>query len=351
MTDCNEGNEIQTRRNRKQRTIVNLENINTIKRLKAAKHSTKFISETLNLSYSTVTKIIQKICNCEENEISLETICKKTGPKPKQIDYAANVSLIEIVQDDPTLNQKGMQLKLRETGKNFSISKISRTLKRLSYTRKRIKKRSARTISVDVINQRKVYARDIRLYSNSRLIFLDESGFNLHTGTMYGYSQVNTDVHRVVPANRGRNISLIALLSCSKINNYKLIDGPYNTVKLVDFLEESWSCNSIVHNDIIIMDNVRFHHNSDVKNWCEGKNIKIKYLPPYSPDLNPIENVFGTIKSRYSTIRPFASTNTMLKEYVGRVIANMNDDPDITYEGYFQRMREYLTLAYNGDYF
>ena len=68
------------------------------------------------------------------------------------------------------------------------------------------------------------------------------------------------------------------------------------------------------------MDNVRYHYSVDVKNGCEQKNI-----------INPIENVFVTIKIRYSTNRPFASTNTMIREYVGKVITNMNDDPDITH--------------------
>ena len=92
------------------------------------------------------------------------------------------------------------------------------------------------------------------------------------------------------------------------------------------------------------MDNVRFHHSNDVKLWCKRKNIIIKYIPPYSPDLNPIENVFSTFKSRYSAIRPFASTNTMVKEYIGQVITNMNEDPTIIHERYFERMTEYIYI-------
>jgi len=140
------------------------------------------------------------------------------------------------------------------------------------------------------------------LIPNPRLIIQDESGFNLHTGIYYGYSPVNTDLHQIVPANRGSNISLIIFLSVSKINNYKLIEGPYNALRLVEFFEESWSTENIKPHDILIMDNVRFHHCNDVKEWCIGKNIIIRYLLLYSPDLNPFENIFSTIKSRYSTI-------------------------------------------------
>jgi len=336
---------------RKQRIPLNLEKVCTIQRLKQANQSTRFIAKTLNLSIPTITKVVQKIHICEEAGLGLETICKKSGPKPIQIDSAANISLTEIVQEDPTLTQKGMKAKLNESGICFSIPKICRTLKILSITRKRIKKRSSKTVTNELINQRKVYARDMRLYPNARLLFLDESGFNLHCGIHYGYSAVNTNAYQVVPCNRGRNISLISLLSCNQITNFKLIDGAYNTEKLKEFLEESWASQSLQQNDILVMDNVRFHHSNIVKNWCEQKHLIIKYLPPYSPDLNPIENVFSTIKSRYSAMRPFPTTSAMIKDYVGKVISNMNADPEIVFERYFEQMREYLTKAFNGDHF
>jgi len=141
-----------------------------------------------------------------------------------------------------------MRSKLHDLGFDFSLPKISRNLNMMSITRKRIKKRSAKTVTTDLINQRKVYARDMRLYPNSRLIFLDESDFNLHTGIHYGYSSRNTDANQMVPANRERNVSLISLLSCNI--NFKLIDKAYNTDKLKEFLEESWSSDSLRKNDI-----------------------------------------------------------------------------------------------------
>jgi len=343
--------EPETRKTKKSRTPINMEKIITIRRLKQSGQKTKFIAETLDLSISAVNKILKKIYDCEEANQDVSSIIKKSGPKAGSLDSPENIALAQIVQSDPTLTQKGMQEKLCELGFRASTPKISKTLRNLSITRKRIKKRSARTISADVINQRKVYAREMRLIPNSRILFLDESGFNLHTGVYYGYSPVNMDVHQIVPSNRGRNISLIALLSVNKINAYKLIDGAYNAAKLKDFLEESFSNESIKSNDIIVLDNVRFHHSEDVKEWCRTKNVIIKYLPPYSPDLNPIENIFSTIKRRYSNIGPIATTNGLLKQYVYATIESINNDSEISVEFYFERMRKFLTLAFNGDYF
>jgi len=90
------------------------------------------------------------------------------------------------------------------------------------------------------------------------------------------------------------------------------------------------------------MDNVRFHHSNDDKIWCDEEKVLIKFLPPYSLDLNPIENVFSTIKSRYSAIRPLPSTSTMIKEYVGEVIRKMNKDPEIVYKRYCEKNERVL---------
>ena len=54
-------------------------------------------------------------------------------------------------------------------------------------------------------------------------------------------------------------------------HHLKLIDGAYNTDKLKEFLEESWSSDSLRKNDILVMDNIRFHHSNIVKSWCEEK--------------------------------------------------------------------------------
>ena len=106
------------------------------------------------------------------------------------------------------------------------------------------------------------------------------------------------------------------MLSVTFINNYKLIDGSYNAAKLKDFLEKSWSNNKIQPNDVLVMDNVRLHHSESVKDFVK-KNIVIKYLPPYSPD------VFSILKYRDVVIRPSPVYGNMIKEYVAQMIDSM----------------------------
>ena len=53
------------------------------------------------------------------------------------------------------------------------------------------------------------------------------------------------------------------------------------------------------------MDNMKFHHSNNVKKWFSKKNVVVKYLPPYNPQLNPIEEVFSALKSQAGCIKNF----------------------------------------------
>lgn len=56
----------------------------------------------------------------------------------------------------------------------------------------------------------------------------------------------------------------------------------------------------------LIMDNVRFHHSHKVKDLADQKGLRIVYTPPYSPDFNPIENVFSYVKAIWRRLGPFS---------------------------------------------
>ena len=119
----------------------------------------------------------------------------------------------------------------------------------------------------------------------------------------------------------------------------------------MEYLEELWSSNTILENDIVIIHNIRFYHSNDAKNYCKRKNIIIKYVPPISLDITLIKNIFSIIKSQYPKIRPFPSTKIMIKEYIGQVIIGMNEDPTTAYEKYFETMMYYLSVACTDDQF
>jgi transposase len=191
----------------------------------------------------------------------------------------------------------------------------------------------------------------MRTILNHRLIFLDESGFNLHTSNNYGYSPKNIDAVRLMPVNRGKNVSLISILTNTGIKAFRLLEGSFNSDLFSDFLEYAWSINSFISGDIVIMDNARFHHSSNIKLWFQEKGVILRYLPPYTPQLNPIEEVFSTIKNRLHKTRPMGRTSAELIANITNVINNINGDNEINFDSYYEHMREYLDKAFRGDFF
>ena len=212
---------------------------------------------------------------------------------------------------DNTLTQKGMQDKLRSMDVILSQPSISNALKKLKITRKRVKLKSEKVISPDVINKRMIYARELMTIPDLKFSFLYETGLNLHLSSSYGYSPKNIDIVAIVPANRGRNISILSLI-CNRNNlKTKFIEGPYNSES---FINPVYDKNLLPYDAFIVMDNLKFHKSSIVVSLLNDKNMMYKFMPPYNPQLNPIEEMFTVLKARYYKIRPIPRTSAYIKK-------------------------------------
>jgi transposase len=86
------------------------------------------------------------------------------------------------------------------------------------------------------------------------------------------------------------------------------------------------------------MDNCAFHHRRDVIGLLDFLTISHQFLPPYSPQLNPIEEYFSCSKSKFSSLRPAPSTSIQLREKIEMAIANVN----VEFGGWFRHMRVWL---------
>ena len=99
--------------------------------------------------------------------------------------------------------------------------------------------------------------------------------------------------------NRGPKWTMITAMNCNGIVAYKIVAGAANGDSFRDFVSnllvpamQVWPG----RNSIVILDGARFHHNAQVHAMIEQAGGHLVFLPPYSPDLNPIELVFGWMK-------------------------------------------------------
>ena len=89
------------------------------------------------------------------------------------------------------------------------------------------------------------------------------------------------------------------------------------------------------------MDNCRFHHSVDVIRILTANNINYKFLPPYSPQLNPIEEFFGELKANYKLIRPLSKNRETIKSRVSSLLENRTGNFGLT----FERAKNFLLQA------
>lgn len=98
------------------------------------------------------------------------------------------------------------------------------------------------------------------------------------------------------PASWGQNVSVIGAIRADRIHCHQSIDGPVNGPRFLDFVERRLGP-QLQPGDVVVMDNLRVHHILPVREAIESQGAHLLFLPPYSPDLNPIELCWSFIKS------------------------------------------------------
>lgn len=306
------------------------------------------IAVSLNLSVRTIQRNMENILDCEESGLPLLSIVHRKGRKKEDLS-GTMMNLCEIVSDDPLLNQKGMALKLERNNIKVSQSCISKNLKKLRITRKRIKKVYNKVTESNLINQRREFSIKYRNVTNERLIYLDETGLNLHSVQNYGYSPANSSLSIAVPVRKA-NVSSLVLISNNGIMNHKIVEGTFNSGLFVEFFEDCLRKGIVFEGKKIIMDNARIHKSETSLSYLSSKNISFDFLPPYSPQLNPIEEFFSSFKARYHAIRPIAQTNQELIRNVKQTL-DVYSNSDCDFNGFYNHMKQYLDKAFNREVF
>lgn len=141
------------------------------------------------------------------------------------------------------------------------------------------------------------------MYKKELFVWLDESGSDNRTYMRkYGYA-IKGEVplcHRLLV--RGQRISAIAAIACDGLVSLELSTGTVNSDFFYDFVRGSLipqmsTFDGTSHGSIIIMDNCSIHHVPEVRRLFLDAGIPVLFLPPYSPDYNPIEESFSYVKS------------------------------------------------------
>jgi transposase len=148
----------------------------------------------------------------------------------------------------------------------------------------------------DVASAREQWRRDQPLLDKSRLIFLDETGAATNMARTRGRGPRGQRVIGKVPYGHWKTTTFLAGLRCDGLATPFVVDRPMNGEIFITYLKEIL-VPQLKQDDIVIMDNLPAHKVAGVRQAIETAGAKLLYLPPYSPDLNPIEQVFAKFKA------------------------------------------------------
>lgn len=99
-----------------------------------------------------------------------------------------------------------------------------------------------------------------------------------------------------VPHGKWRTLTFLAALRCDRIEAPLVLDGPINGVSFRAYIEQ-FLAPTLSPGDVVIMDNLGSHKGQAIRQSIRAAGAKLFFLPRYSPDLNPIEQVFSKLKT------------------------------------------------------
>ena len=191
---------------------------------------------------------------------------------------------------------------------NVSVSKSSvyRILKENNITNKKINQKIIPK-NTNLKNKTKIFLKNINQNPIHKIISIDESSFDTHMSSRYGWSKKGTSIKKRISIPKRKRKTLTLAVSNKKIIGYSLVDGSSNKIIFEKFMKEQVLPK--VDNNIILMDNVSFHHSKSVVDCINSTSNKIIYNIPYNPDTNPVEFVFSIIKNFVRKKEPNTLTN------------------------------------------
>jgi transposase len=134
-------------------------------------------------------------------------------------------------------------------------------------------------------------------------VFLDESGMSVRMSRSHAWVKRGTEYVDRVPVNWGKNLTILGAM---RLGGWVVLSTMFATAngdRFVDWFKRRL-LPKLRAGDVVVMDNLAAHHDSRVYPLCEQHGVRVLYLPPYSPDLNPIESGWALQKKHVRRFAP-----------------------------------------------
>ena len=170
---------------------------------------------------------------------------------------------------------------------------------------------------------RRRWIRQQGLLDASSLVFIDETSVNTSMARLYGRCPRGERLIGRVPFGTWETLTFVAGLRCDEMTAPLVIEGAMNGESFLSYVEQCLAP-ALNRGDIVVMDNLRAHKVAGVEAAIEAVGAELRYLPKYSPDLNPIEMCFSKLKAY---LRKAAErTQRSLRRRIGLFVPRLGAD-------------------------
>lgn len=251
------------------------------------------IAKNLNISVGTAYNIFKLF------ETTGEVDHKKLPQRECKLDSHHELYIIGFILHFPTLQLSELVDRVEEiSGTRVSTSTMCRLLARYGFTRKKIQLVATQRR----LDLRASFIASIYTFPKEMFVYIDETGSKLKDMLRkYGYALCGDRAVNHQLLVRGQNITSIAAICTEGLLAVEITANKVNGEMFFDFLRgslipELHQFNGYNPKSVVIMDNCSIHRVQEVTDLLNSAGVLTLFLPPYSPDLNPIELAFSYIK-------------------------------------------------------
>jgi len=263
---------------------------------------------------SASTAIIWVKCFRETGRCAAKPRGGSISPLEEHADF-----LLSLIEKEPDLTLDEMVLTMRRHKILGSRTAVWRFFKRHKIT---FKKKPARCGQerADVARARRRWMREQGMFDPAHLVFIDETAANTKMVRLSGRCPRGERLIGRVPQGHWKTITFVGALRRNGMDAPCTVDGSMNTAKFLAYIKQCLAP-TLKRNDIVVLDNLPAHKAPAIREAIEERGAELRYLPQYSPDLNPIEMSFSKLKT--SLRKAAERTIPRLRRRIGRFACSL----------------------------
>jgi transposase len=162
----------------------------------------------------------------------------------------------------------------------------------------------------------------------AKLVFIDETWIKTNMAPLRGWGPKGQRLRAFAPHGHWRTLTFLGALRCDRLTAPCVFDGPINGQSFRAYVEQQL-VPTLSSGDIVIMDNLGSHKSVAIRRAIAAAGARLWYLPPYSPDLNPIEQAFSKIKHWMRSAQKRTIADTW--RHIGSLVATITPDECANY--------------------